>query len=302
MRRINARSRESHGQNQNQEGTWAISYGDMITLLLAFFILFFSIEPPVAKKGLLNDAMMASFAGMDPQQISNTVHGLAARAPEQTRLDASDHAQQTDASLTDKMKGLLSVASQILGLSGKEDQIDETKVQIGNEKDLQQRSGTRPIAKESISVNAKVVPVAIKALGAEIQVANDKIYITFPEVSFFDSASTDITKHGLEVLQKFTETYVPFSGKTILNIVGFSDPRPVRSHYRFRDNLELSVLRAVSAQRVLEEYGIPLARTRLMGHGVKKSLEPNETTDSEIAKLALSRKIMLIIEADEGSL
>jgi chemotaxis protein MotB len=35
---------EQH-EDTDSEGTWAISYGDMVTLLLTFFILFFSIEP-----------------------------------------------------------------------------------------------------------------------------------------------------------------------------------------------------------------------------------------------------------------
>ncbi len=36
------RIREEH---VDEEGTWAVSYGDMVTLLLTFFILFFSINP-----------------------------------------------------------------------------------------------------------------------------------------------------------------------------------------------------------------------------------------------------------------
>lgn len=34
-----------HDEEVDSEGTWAISYGDMVTLLLCFFILFFQIKP-----------------------------------------------------------------------------------------------------------------------------------------------------------------------------------------------------------------------------------------------------------------
>lgn len=37
-------------EETDSEGTWAISYGDMVTLLLTFFILFFSIEPSDSSK------------------------------------------------------------------------------------------------------------------------------------------------------------------------------------------------------------------------------------------------------------
>lgn len=35
----------AHEEETDSEGTWAISYGDMVTLLLCFFILFFQIRP-----------------------------------------------------------------------------------------------------------------------------------------------------------------------------------------------------------------------------------------------------------------
>lgn len=39
------RFRKMREDEIDQEGTWAVSYGDMVTLLLSFFILFFSINP-----------------------------------------------------------------------------------------------------------------------------------------------------------------------------------------------------------------------------------------------------------------
>lgn len=39
------RSRRMREEEADSEGTWAISYGDMVTLLLTFFILFFSLNP-----------------------------------------------------------------------------------------------------------------------------------------------------------------------------------------------------------------------------------------------------------------
>lgn len=44
-----SRSRRMREEEVDTEGSWAISYGDMVTLLLTFFILFFSIEPQSKK-------------------------------------------------------------------------------------------------------------------------------------------------------------------------------------------------------------------------------------------------------------
>ncbi len=46
------RNRHAEVEEVDSEGTWAVSYGDLITLLLTFFILFFSLDqsPPQANK------------------------------------------------------------------------------------------------------------------------------------------------------------------------------------------------------------------------------------------------------------
>lgn len=141
----------------------------------------------------------------------------------------------------------------------------------------------------------------IKSLKAEVKKDGEKLVINFPGESFFRSGSTDINKRGMDLLDKFAKVYTPYSGKTTLNIIGYSDATPVTSKYRrYKDNLELSVLRAVAAQRVLQKAGIPIKQTRLMGFGVKDNLLKEESAKDERRKLALSRKIMLVVEPIEG--
>ena len=51
--------REQEQIHIDTEGSWAISYGDMITLLLGFFILFFSLEPETKKR--VEDLAVATY-------------------------------------------------------------------------------------------------------------------------------------------------------------------------------------------------------------------------------------------------
>ena len=135
-----------------------------------------------------------------------------------------------------------------------------------------------------------------------------KFFVIFPLIKCWGSSLKPgdplqpiINKRGIELLDKFAKVYTPYSGKTTLNIIGYSDATPVTSKYRrYKDNLELSVLRAVAAQRVLQQAGIPIKQTRLMGFGVKEKLLDEETAETERKKLALSRKIMLVVEPIEG--
>lgn len=46
----------------DSEGSWAVSYGDMITLLLTFFILFFSIDPNKEKNEAIQQSILATLS------------------------------------------------------------------------------------------------------------------------------------------------------------------------------------------------------------------------------------------------
>jgi flagellar motor protein MotB len=63
---------------------------------------------------------------------------------------------------------------------------------------------------------------------------------------------------------------------------------------RFKDNLELSALRAVSAMRELQELGVPLHRMKVGGYGEIRKLA-GDASDSD---LALARKLVLVIEPE----
>ncbi len=55
------RRRITEHQEVDTEGSWAISYGDMITLLLTFFILFFSTDPEKDRAKAMDASVMAIF-------------------------------------------------------------------------------------------------------------------------------------------------------------------------------------------------------------------------------------------------
>lgn len=51
------------------EGSWAISYGDLVTLLLTFFILFFTINISADKRKALDDSLMAILSPGGKKQV-----------------------------------------------------------------------------------------------------------------------------------------------------------------------------------------------------------------------------------------
>jgi len=52
------RAQQSEAQEVDDQGSWMISYGDMITLLLAFFVLFFTVDPQQEKSDQLSQSLV----------------------------------------------------------------------------------------------------------------------------------------------------------------------------------------------------------------------------------------------------
>jgi chemotaxis protein MotB len=228
MNQLRLKRRSSGTENETDaEGTWAISYGDMITLLLTFFILFFSIDPMKDKSEALQAAVVTALLPKD-----EVIRG---------------------------------------------GQFSDPRVKLGDE---QRASG--------------IEDLVMKDWGADIERIGSRIIVRFPTVSFYETAKTDVTPQGRDVLRIFTQKYIPYAGQFQLIIRSFADQRSVTPGRRFKDNLELSALRAVSAMRELQELGVPLHRMKVGGYGEIRKLA-GDASDSD---LALARKLVLVIEPE----
>lgn len=217
---------------EESEGTWAVSYGDMITLLLSFFVIFYNTDFEKEKTLKIN-------------------HHLG-----------------------------FSIDSLNSSLKGSVDQ--ETG------KDYSAKLGD------------------IKNLDIKVHEVGENLVVTFGKISFFNSGQTDIREDAAEVLKVFAEKYLPYAGTYQVSIKGFTDKRPVRKIKRaYKDNLELSVLRAVSAMRVLQKEGIPLRRMEIAGVGELKLIEKIFPKASELSQEeleALSRTVVLVIKPESENL
>ncbi|MCB0356230.1 MAG: OmpA family protein [Bdellovibrionales bacterium] len=242
-----SRSKVKHEiEEVDSEGSWAISYGDMVTLLLAFFVLFFTVDPVVDKEEQLKESLIMALSIQQKTEIQ--------RSPAQMQ------------------QGTGSAKIQEMDL-GKEVQFDNLDQNI------------------------------LDQWGARVYTIGKRILIDFPRSNFFGVGQITLNQEGKKLLNNFIERYTPYAGNYILGIRAYTDSRPVTSTgYRYKDNLELSALRAISTMRYLQDKGIPLDRMRLGGHGILRQ------TDEELKEIrekyniedpmAFSRKVVLVIEPE----
>jgi flagellar motor protein MotB len=217
-----------HEEEAESEGSWAVSYGDMITLLLSFFVIFFT---------------------------------------------------------TDLKKDQASNMNQYMSFS-----MEELKM----------------IPAEMIKSNGSPSKVDLKGLNIEIHQFKDKLIVSFGRFSFFKSGQTELRPEGVAILNKFVEKYLPYAGTYSLSIKGFTDRTKVlvSTQKRYRDNLELSALRSISAMRALQKSGIPLNRMEIAGAGelnlIQKIVpDPKQLSATELNDF--SRTIMIVISPEKES-
>ena len=234
---------------EDSEGTWAISYGDMITLLLSFFVIFYNADFKAKKIESLNHHLSFDIENLKPH------------------LRTKPEGQGGSASKPNAAKKAENTANIIAG--------------------------------ESILVDG------FTDFDIKVHEVDENLVVTFGKLSFFDSGSTEVKKDTIEILKLFTAKYLPYAGKYQLSIKGFTDRKPVRKDRRnYKDNLELSVLRAVSAMRHLQKAGIPLNRMEIAGVGELRTIEKiipksNQLNQKELD--ALSRTVMLVIKPEKES-
>lgn len=232
-RKLNLSSDLAH--DDESEGTWAISYGDLITLLLSFFVIFFTTDPAKQKVEKMNSFLGFQIEGLNP--------------------------------LADDIKKSMKV---------------EAAKNFEDIKDL-----------SDLNIKAEQI--------------GDSLVISFGPVSFFDSGRSELKKSSQKLLKSFIELYNPYVGNYILSIKGFTDKNPIRrSRWKFKDNLELSAMRSLSAMRFFKEAGIPFKRMEIAGQGELESinalLSKNKTEQLTKEQMdSYSRTLVLVIKPDPGA-
>jgi len=103
-----------------------------------------------------------------------------------------------------------------------------------------------------------------------------KLTITFPAGVLFPKDSVDLTEGGKSQLTTLHGFLIKTSGERI-NIRGFTDDQPPGPGSRFRDNWEISSLRAVAVLRYLLSLGMPPNRLTATGLADLEPLYPNTT-------------------------
>lgn len=257
-----ARKREEEPEKENSE-RWLLTYSDLITLLMIFFVVMYSMSKvDAAKFEAVAESLSAALGGGTPAkiEIATTPSGpsfmdnfQASPNPSGTDGESTPSEQDKD----NQNAGNGNADAENMTIEGIKQKLDKFATDNG--------------------IQTKLVS-SIEERG---------LVISIQDTLLFESGSADITPYAQSILEKIINVLAP--AQNYIKVEGHTDNLPI-STARFPSNWELSVLRATNVVHIMQEK-IATDRLSATGYGEYRPLAKNETE----AGRALNRRVDLVI-------
>ncbi len=269
--------KHKHEEHLNHEA-WAIPYADLMTLLLAFFVVMYAVS--VVNEGkyrVMSESLVQAFNGPS--------HVIAA-APAAPQRTPAPPAPSADRSVKTLSPIALPVAQRSRAAADEASRSQQNLDTIEN----QVRHALQPL------IDRKLVVVRHQPDWLEIEIRTD---ILFPSgVARLSSPANSVLHNLAAILARFPNP---------LRVEGFTDNVPI-STPQFPSNWELSAARAASVARLFALSGVAPGRLGIVGWGEVRPLVDNATTDGRNQ----NRRVLVVVmneqvkmprgQSDAGSL
>jgi chemotaxis protein MotB len=243
--------RKKHEEHQNHEA-WAIPYGDLITLLLAFFVVMYSMSSINEDKyRVLSDSLVAAFRGT-PTTPTPVHFENSERGPESAQGSVSvGKSRQVSSGEADRMRVL---------------QARKPQSPPGDPQALVRMASAVKEALQDL-IDAGSVRVRESEMWLEIEINAD---ILFP------SGIAQTTEESAPILDRLATILAPFPNA--VRVEGHTDTQPIRTAV-FPSNWELSAARAANVVQRFTRAGVDPLRMEVTGLGEYHPVASNETSE-----------------------
>ncbi|USB32803.1 flagellar motor protein MotB [Paenibacillus sp. YPG26] len=221
--RLNRRTRQEASDSKDR---WMITYADLITLLLIFFIIMYAMSRlDVEKYAIVNESLQLTFKSGD--SLLEKGSGITGSADKYPSKNPAPTAPGTDNSNANQDGN------------------------SGSTKPLTDREQAFREQEEQLQSLMKVIQEYIKSNNLEDQIfvadLAKGITITLSDRFLFDVGKAELKAGSSEALDKLASLFRKLD--TVIGIEGHTDNQPVGRGSRYKDNWELSGARALSVLR-----------------------------------------------------
>ncbi len=261
--------KKKHEEHVNHEA-WAIPYADLMTLLLAFFVVMYAVS--VVNEGkfrVMSESMTEAFNGGSQVIASPSPDKRAAPAAWPSLLQPTS---TFDAPLA-PLRAPLPLRRTAAPPAARDSERPSTLKRIEG----QVRQALQPL------IDKQLVVLRRTPDRLEIEIRTD---ILFP------SGVARLSPSAGQVLSQLASILAPFANP--LRVEGFTDDVPISTPL-YPSNWELSAARAASVARLFAGHGVRPDRLGILGWGDVRPLASNATA----AGRNQNRRVLVVVENDQ---
>lgn len=282
--------RHQHEEHQNHEA-WAVPYGDLVTLLLAFFVVMYAISSVnEGKYRAVSDALSSAFGGpprsISPIQLGQTqLRGSSFDRPSLLTPATKTGPTSTSPVSTVRVRQMLDMPTAGEGAQAAAE-AREAAAKAAMDASLRGESQLNSLGRQiqhalAELVRQKLVTVRRGRNFLEVEIQSDILFSSGVAVPS-PIATATVRKLG-GVLR---------GEPNAVRVEGYTDDRPIRTA-AFPSNWELSAARAASVVHVLAGEGVAANRLAVVGYGEHQPVADNATVEGRNA----NRRVLLVILA-----
>lgn len=279
-------ARKAHHEDHVNHEAWAIPYGDLVTLLLAFFVVMYAISSlNEGKYRVLADAMAEAFGG-PPRAI--TPIQLGTIEPSGSRRDSAPPMSRPGARGPIAPVPLRDWPERPRIVRTAPNPSHATTDSRGSDAAAETAARER-LAEISAQVEDALADMIERDL---IRVRRERRFLEVEIRSDILFASGVATPEpiAVDILDRLARVLQPFSNP--LRIEGHTDAVPISTSI-YPTNWELSAARAASVVHLFAARAVPEARMAIVGHADTRPIAGNDTPEGR----RLNRRVVVVVLA-----
>ncbi len=256
-----SRRRKKAAEEEGNNERWLITYSDLITLLMVFFVLMYSMsQVDIAKYSAVANSLSLVLTGQSMSMMEAPGPSMA------EGLSSSDQAAAAAA------------AAAAMANQAQMEEIEAIITKFIETRDSQiSSSGSND--SETTRLSEQII----------IYEQERGLVISFKDALLFGSGSSDLTPVAREIIKEVGKPLVGIPN--YIRVEGHTDDLPINTS-KFPSNWELSVMRATNVVHVLSEAsGISADRLAAIGYGENRPLVINDSDKHR----AMNRRVDLVI-------
>lgn len=285
--------RRHHEEHVNHE-RWAIPYGDLITLLLALFVVMYAVSAVNETKfrvmaQSINEAFNGTGKVIEP--INEATPATQVPLPNQSRSPTASPIAKIDVPIPPRnlpLPGHEGAAAE--HQDGKQRHAttaaDDANVAVG-------KTEQNSLSQISDEVQRAMKPLIDKSL-VSVRQTPDWLEIEVRTDILFPVGVAKLQPQAEDVLRKLAGILAPFPNA--MRIEGYTDNTPIATS-TFPSNWELSAARAATVARLITLTGVDPHRVGIIGWGEYRPAADNGTADGRNR----NRRVLIVVMSDKAA-